>query len=238
MEEILLNLELSLSHFFITAPYLVSFLAGILTFISPCVLPMTPAYLSYISGMSINELSHSEKLDTTAKLRILRTSLMFVFGFGVVFVALGVLSDNFIGEALSSSAAKIIGGLIIIVFGLHVMKIIDIKFLNLTAQSQFGGGKNFFAPFILGLSFAIGWSPCVGPILGSIFMLSAQEEGKGAILMTLYAVGLGIPFILSAILTANALQFMNKIKQHFLLIERFAGVLLILIGASIGYSGL
>lgn len=237
MEEILLNLELSLSQFFVTAPYLVSFLAGLLTFVSPCVLPMIPAYLSYISGLSIHELSHSEKIDTASKLRILRSSVFFVLGFAVIFVALGVLSDNFIGEALSSPYAKIIGGLIIIVFGLHIMKVFEIKYLNMTAQSNFGGGKSFFAPFVLGLSFALGWSPCVGPILGSIFMMSAQEEGKGAILMSLYALGLGIPFILSAVLAANAVHLMNRIKHHFLMVERVAGILLIVIGASIAYSG-
>ncbi len=238
MSEFLLNLEMSLTQFFVTAPFVVSFLAGILTFLSPCVLPMIPAYLSYISGLSINELTHQEKLDFQGKLKIIRTSLMFVLGFATVFVALGVLSDTFLGTALNSDAAKIIGGLIIIIFGLHTMHVIRISFLNLQAQSNFGGGKGFFAPFLLGLSFSLGWSPCVGPILGSIFMMSAQESGKAGLLMGVYALGLGVPFVLSALLTANAINLMNKIKKHFLMIERVAGVLLILIGGSIAYSGM
>lgn len=230
-------LEEQLIEFFSTAPYLVSFLAGLLSFLAPCVLPMIPAYMSYISGVSVSELQSSSTLTKKQHLKLVVTAIMFVLGFSTVFVLLGVLSDYFIADLLSSNWTKIVGGLIIIVFGLHFMQVIQIGFLNVQKQSNFSTNVNFFAPFVLGLSFAIGWTPCVGPILGSILMISAQEAGRGVVLMSLYALGLGIPFILVALLTSIAFSAMNKIKKYFRVIEIVGGVLLILIGGSILYDG-
>lgn len=232
MSDLLNNFELYLQGFFATAPFSVSFLAGILTFFLPCVLPMVPAYLSYISGLSINDLKTQNK---TQSLKVLFSSLLFMLGFGVVFVAMGVLSEGF-GDILRSNYTKIIGGIIIIIFGLHIMQVIKISFLNMQTNANFKG-SGVFSPFVLGLSFALGWSPCVGPILASIFLMSAQETGKAGLLMATYALGLGVPFVLAALATNKALGIMTNLKKHFKIIEIIAGILLIAIGLSMVYSG-
>jgi cytochrome c-type biogenesis protein len=230
--------EEQLIEFFYTAPFLVSFAAGVLSFLAPCVLPMIPAYMSYISGLSVAQMQDAGKMTRAEHMRLFGAAVMFVLGFSVVFVMLGVLSDFFIADILASPWARIIGGAIIIVFGLHFMHVIQIGFLNMQKQANFSTKVTFIAPFVLGLSFAIGWTPCVGPILGSILMVSAQEAGRGAILMSLYAAGLAIPFLLVAALTAWAFAFMNRIKRYFRVIEIVGGVLLIAIGLSIGYDGI
>lgn len=240
MEDLLLDLEMNLSTYFETAPYLVSLLAGMITFLTPCVLPMIPPYLSYITGLSIAQLQGQEKLGLAQRLKIIQASLMFVLGFSLVFVVIGVLSDTFIGQLMTSSWFKLGGGLLIIFFGLHFMHILTIRFLNFQKQSNFGNCACFFAPFLLGLSFALGWSPCMGPILGSIVMLSGNESGGGQAvwLMSTYALGLGLPFIFAAVLTEAALGFFNKVKRYFKWIEIIAGTMLIMIGGAISYEGL
>lgn len=229
--------EEQLIEFFYTAPFLVSFAAGLLSFLAPCVLPMIPAYMSYISGMSVSQLQSGEKLTTKEHLKLLTTALMFVLGFSVVFVIIGVLSDYFIADLLTSGWTRLFGGLIIIVFGLHFMQVVQIRFLNMQKQANFTSKVSLFAPFMLGLSFAVGWTPCVGPILGSIIMISAQEAGRGVVLMSLYALGLGIPFLLVALLTSVAFNVISRIKNHFRKIEIIGGVLLIAIGVGILYDG-
>ncbi|MGE4295096.1 MAG: cytochrome c biogenesis CcdA family protein [Campylobacterales bacterium] len=229
--------EEQLIEFFYTAPFLVSFLAGILSFLAPCVLPMIPAYMSYISGLSVAQLNGATVMTRREHLRLIGAAAMFVLGFSAVFVTIGALSDFFIAELLASGWARLIGGAIIIVFGLHFMQIIQIPILNMQKQANFSTKISFFAPFVLGLSFAIGWTPCVGPILGSIIMVSAQEAGRGVVLMSLYALGLGIPFLLVAALTAWAFGLMNRIKKYFKIVEIVGGVLLIGIGGSIAYGG-
>lgn len=234
MEEFLLHFETYLQGFFSVAPFSVSFIAGVLTFLLPCVLPMVPAYLSYISGLSLDELEENRGVNTR---KIFVASLLFVFGFSIVFVSLGVLSDTILGYALRSSAVKILGGFVIVIFGLHIMQLVKIRFLNFAVQANFKS-SGFFSPVVLGLSFAVGWSPCVGPILGSIFLLGTQENSKAAFLMATYALGLGIPFILTALLTVKAFSIMNKLKKHFKKFEIIAGILLLLIGVKFIYEGL
>jgi cytochrome c-type biogenesis protein len=239
-------MEESLVGLFNTMPYLISFLGGILTFLSPCILPLIPAYLSYISGLSFKKLSGSEEISSQDRLQIAMASLSFIFGFGLVFVLLGAVVENTIGDILQSREVAITAGVIIVVFGLHTMKLINIKFLNFEARANFGDNvdnkKSFFvkltAPFILGLSFALGWTPCVGPILGSIITYAGQEDGGAVLLMTMFALGLGVPFFLSAILTSYAIGFMNRIKKHFRIIEIVSGLLLIVIGIAIAFGSL
>ena len=230
-------LEEQLLEFFYTAPFLVSFAAGVLSFLAPCVLPMIPAYMSYISGLSVAQLSGTDKMTRKEHLRLFGAAVAFVLGFSVVFITIGALSDLFIADLLASPWARLVGGVIIIIFGLHFMHVIQIGFLNMQKQANFSTKIGLIAPFVLGLSFAIGWTPCVGPILGSIIMVSAQEAGRGVILMSLYAAGLAIPFLLVAALTAWAFAFMNRIKKYFRVVEIVGGVLLIAIGASIFYGG-
>lgn len=238
-------MEASLYSLFTSAPYIASFFAGLLAFLSPCVLPLIPAYLSYISGVSLGSLRGDEELSSAQRWRIITASLMFIFGFGLVFVLLGASMASLVGNIFTNKWFSIIAGAIIIVFGLHIMGVINIKFLNYQARADFGDDKNaqgvwkkvlqIFAPFLLGLSFALGWTPCIGPIFGSIIMLAGQDGGafKGVTLMVVFAVGLGLPFLLTAILTSRALKLINKLKKYFKIIEIVAGLLLILIGIAV-----
>lgn len=244
-------MESSLLAMFESAPYLVSFLAGIITFLSPCVLPLIPAYLSYISGLSLAELRDEEHMSANVKRKVITASLLFIGGFSLVFVLLGAAAATFIGDLLRNQYAAMIAGGIIIVFGLHVMHVINIPFLMYEQRADFGkledkasGGwkaiLHKFAPFLLGMSFALGWTPCVGPILGGILGMASMGDDTttGTILMTLYALGLGVPFFLSALLTSRAMGFMNRMKQHFKIVEIVAGGLLVLIGLAIATGGL
>lgn len=229
-------------------PLLISFLAGILTFLSPCVLPLIPAYLSYITGMSISVLSDSddEKMSFAQRMKILQTSLLFVAGFSLVFIILGAVMANLASDIFQYDWVNYVAGGLIVVFGLHFMGVIQIKFLmyekraDLTIDSKNKKGiiakiiKAIF-PFLLGVSFALGWTPCIGPIFASIVSLAASEGGanKGLLLMVIYTAGLALPFILSALLTSYALGVFKSIKNHFRKIEIFGGSLLVLIGLAI-----
>ena len=227
-----------LTGYFESAPYIISFAAGILSFLAPCVLPMVPAYISYISSLSINKLKTAEKLTQTEHIHLIIAAFLFVLGFSVVFIAFGALSDLVIYTIFAHPTARIIGGLIIIFFGLFYMRLININFLNFHKQAHFATPIKALAPFVLGLSFAVGWTPCVGPILGSIIMLSAQESVQGTMLMASYAFGLGVPFLLLAFFTSYMFNVINRFKKHFRLIEIVSGVLLIAIGGSILYDGI
>lgn len=244
-------MEAYLISAFESAPYLVSFLAGIITFLSPCVLPLIPAYLSYVSGISLSELKDSDNLSPQARRKVITASLMFIFGFSFIFILLGAAAATIIGDLLRNQIAAAIAGGIIIVFGLHVMHVINIPFLMYEQRADFttlekkaeGGWKAFLhkiSPFLLGMSFALGWTPCVGPLLGGILGMASMgdETTTGIILMTLFAAGLGVPFFLSALLTSRAIGLMNRIKKHFRIVEIVAGSLLVLIGLAIATGGM
>ena len=224
---------------FESAPLAVSLLAGILTFFSPGVLPLIPAYLSYISGVSIKELGHG-KLSKTEKIKIFKTALMFVLGFGTIFMLLGVSMANLIGDIFAYDWVSYIAGGIIILFGLHIAGFITIPLLNYEKRAEFGSTKSatLFAPFVLGVSFALGWTPCIGPIFAAIVSMAAQEPSKAVMLMGTYTIGLAIPFLAAAILTSSALEFFSRIKKHFGIIEKVAGILLIIVGIAIATGGL
>jgi len=237
MEEILFDM-------FETAPYLVSLLAGFLTFFSPCVLPLIPAYLSYISGLSVNDLKNRDNHKN--RFIILRASIMFILGFGLIFILLGAAMANLIEDVFAYPFVPYIAGGVIIIFGLHFMKVINIKLLNYEVRAEFGDTTNsnktmfmqIITPFLLGVSFALGWTPCIGPIFAGIVSMAAQEETKGLTLMVIYTIGLAIPFILSALITSKALTFFNKVKQNFKIVEIISGGLLIIIGVAIATGGL
>ena len=237
-------MEEQLIQLFETMPYLVSFLGGVVTFLSPCVLPLIPAYLSYISGLSYHQISGKESVSLKERFAIAQASLSFILGFSLIFVLLGVVVEDTVGDFLKSEIVASVAGSIIIIFGLHTMKVINIAFLNIEARTNFGstdkqsGIMKLIGPFILGLSFALGWTPCVGPILGSILTFAGQEGGNAVTLMSLFALGLGVPFFLSAILTSYAMGVMNKMKQHFRVIEIVSGLLLIIVGLAIAFGNL
>lgn len=222
--------------FFDKAPLLISFIAGILTFVSPCVLPLIPAYLSYISEVSLSELKAYETLDFKMRLVIVRNALFFVLGMGIVFVLLGAVAARILsgGILLSPIVAYFAGG-ILIIFGLHTARVIQIPFLNYQKTFSihtisFNFLRDFFTPFLLGVSFSLGWTPCVGPILAGIISLASLETNEGVMLMVIYTLGFSLPFLLCAFLVGYIFAFLERIKKYFKWIEWCAGGLLIVIG--------
>ncbi len=233
-------MEEALSGLFVSAPFLVSFVAGILTFVSPCVLPLIPAYISYISGMSVKQLSSSGEVSRSERVRIFNAALMFVLGFSVVFVLLGAAMAELIGDIFNHVWISWCAGGIIVLFGLHMAGFITIRFLNFEQRANFGStkSKSFFAPFVLGLSFALGWTPCVGPIFAAIVFKAAQDPATSIWLLVVYAAGLAVPFLLTAILTGFMLKFLTKIKRYFRVIEIVAGLFLVVLGIAIATGGI
>lgn len=233
-------MEMTLVDFFESAPLLISFLAGVLTFFSPCVLPLIPAYLSYISGVSVKDLSSDSAMDGVRRRRLLTTSLMFVAGFGVIFVLLGVSMASLIDDLFSYPWVNWLAGGVVILFGLHIMGVISIRFLNYERRAVFGEMQkaSLIGPFILGVSFALGWTPCIGPIFATIVSMAAQEPTRAVSLMVVYTIGLAVPFVLAGLLTSRALHFFNAVKRHFRTVEIVAGGLLVLVGAAIATGGL
>lgn len=200
--------------------YLISFFEGILTFISPCLLPMLPVYLSYFAGGQQN----SKKTFTNA--------LGFVLGFTVLFTAMGALAGT-VGSFLSryQTAVNIISGLIVVFFGLNFMGVIKLNLFKGSARMQ-TGDLGFFSSVVFGVVFSVGWTPCVGAFLGSALMLASQQGHvlEGTLMLLAYSLGLGIPFFLSAVLIDQLKGAFNFIKRHYAVINRICGGLLILIG--------
>lgn len=222
----------------IEVTYAGALIAGLLSFLSPCVLPLVPAYLSYISGVSVNELRHHDAETGSMRRRALAQSLWFIFGFSLVFIALGA-SATLIGQWMLANMA-ILGkaaGTVIVIFGLHYAGIIRIPFLMMEARFDTGGvnAKHGIGALVLGAAFAFGWTPCIGPILGAILAVAgAQAEVmRGVMLLSIYSLGLAIPFLLAALATDSFLRISQRFKHHFDLIEKISGLLLIIVGTLI-----
>lgn len=211
-----------------------AFAAGVVSFISPCVLPLVPGYLSFISGVSLDDLRVETKKHEVMKTAIL-SSMLFGLGFTVVFVGMGATA-SFFGQFLLSkiSIFNRIAGVIVIIFGLHTLGVIKLKFLMLEKRFHYQNRPaGFFgSAFVIGLSFAFGWTPCLGPILAGILTLASSQETVvgGVTLLLCYSLGLGLPFLLAAIAINYFFMFFNKIKKHFRIIEMLSGVLLIIVG--------
>lgn len=200
--------------------YIISFFEGILTFISPCLLPMLPVYISYFAG------GEADSKKT------LWNALGFILGFTVVFTAMGALAGT-LGSFLSKyqTVVNIVSGLIVIFFGLNFMGIIKLNLFKGSARMQ-TGNLGFFSSLLFGMVFSIGWTPCVGAFLGSALMLASQQgqASTGILMLLCYSAGLGIPFVASALLLDNLKSTFNFIKRHYSLINRICGILLVLIG--------
>jgi len=211
----------------------IALIAGIFSFLSPCVLPIVPPYLAYMGGVSINDMSS----QSSARRRAVVAALFFVLGLSTVFILLGFTASAFGMFFLQNQLlfAKI-SGVVIIVFGLHFVGLFRIPFLDQEARLDAGdkGGSSFGA-YVLGLAFAFGWTPCIGPQLGAILSLAASEASvsRGTLLLGVYAAGLGIPFLLAAMFITRAMTLMNRIKPHMKLIERIMGGLLVLVGLAL-----
>jgi cytochrome c-type biogenesis protein len=209
---------------------LTAFLAGLVSFVSPCVLPLIPAYLSFITGSSLEELQAHSGAD---RARIIFHALAFIAGFTVVFMSLGFTASA-IGTALVDYRDWIakIGGVIVIILGLNMIGVFKIPFLMMDKRPQWrSANRSYFASFIVGLAFAAGWSPCVGPILAGILALATQERyGQATFLLFVYSMGLALPFFLTAAGISRAMGTLNRIKRYLGAIEIGAGAFLIATG--------
>jgi cytochrome c-type biogenesis protein len=211
---------------------LVAFSAGLFSFLSPCVLPLFPSYLSFITGMSVGDLS--KDLTPAARRRVLLHAVTFVVGFSLVFVALGA-SFSAAGQLLFQfrDEIRVVGGVLIVVFGLYVAGLLKIGLFGRTQQWQIREKPaGYVGSFLIGVTFAIGWTPCVGPILGAILSLASTAETveRGVGLLVAYSAGLGVPFLLSAVALGSFLKFFKRYRPFIPVVERGAGVLLVLVG--------
>jgi len=214
-----------------------SFVFGVASFFSPCILPLIPAYISYITGVSIDNL----KKDTKRH-KILLLSLSFVLGFTIVFTLLGA-SASWLGNFLflKRNSIRMAGSLLIILFGLHLTGIVKVKFLYF--QKKFNPNRivsGQAGALLLGIIFAFGWTPCVGPVLASILTMASMEATvlRGTVLLFSYSLGIGLPFILTTLLLEKALKVFEKVKKHYALIQITTGILLMFIGILLFFNKL
>ena len=200
--------------------------AGLISFLSPCVLPLIPGYISYISGSSINELIEKKSVN-------LFPIILFTVGFSIVFIFFGAAS-TLLGQVLlqNSYELRIVAGVIIIILSLHIIGIINIKFLNYEKRVQTDIKRNFFSPALIGMAFAFGWTPCIGPILGSILVLASTEESlqQGILLLTFYSIGLAVPFILAGYLIQRFLVFSKNFRKNINKVSKIGGSILLITG--------
>jgi len=213
--------------------YFVAFSAGLLSFFSPCVLPLIPAYLSYITGMSIEE--YSKELHGTAKRRVILNTVFFIMGFAFIFIFVFGAGTTLISSVLKTHKDIIgkIGGLIIFLFGLHFLGIFKMKWMYREKRAKIRNIRaGYVGSFFIGIAFSAGWTPCVGPILASIIGmgLTADSQWTAIRLLTLYTAGLALPFLLTSIAINFFLPLFNKVKRHFKFIEIATSLLLISVG--------
>ena len=209
----------------------IAFLSGLISFLSPCVLPLIPGYISYISGISFDKIKEKKRNLIAIK------TIFFTLGFSSVFIALGSTA-TFIGQffLLNSNIFRIVAGIVLIIFSLQLIGIINFNFMNKDIRvftNQYN--DSLFFPLVVGVAFGFGWTPCIGPILGSIITLAALEEniGRGILLLSFYSLGLAIPFIISGILIDKFLLFSKGFKKYTSAITKVGGAILLLTGIAI-----
>jgi len=216
---------------------LAAFAAGFLSFVSPCVLPLIPGYISFVSGVSMEDMRGDTPSPSTSRLKVFLTSLAFVIGFSIVFVALGA-SATAVGKFMFARLpllSKIAGG-ILIVFGLHTMGVFRLAFLEtekrVHAQRKPAGP---LGAMLVGVAFAFGWTPCIGPILGGILAIAGSKDSvsEGVVLLAVYSLGLGIPFLITSLAINQFFGAMKKIRRYYHAIELTSGALLVAIGVLI-----
>jgi cytochrome c-type biogenesis protein len=217
-----------------------AFVAGTVSFLSPCVLPLVPGYISLISGATLEELQE----DTLEKKRLMRmvmtNSIMFIVGFSLVFISLGAAATK-IGQLTRGyrSIMTVAAGIVIIVFGLHLTGLLKIKALYADKRMHsLKSDPNMWGSFLIGFAFAFGWTPCIGPILSAILTLAASEESvsKGILLLAIYSLGLAVPFLLTSLGIERFLKFYAQFRRHLRKVEITSGVLLIALGVLIGFN--
>ena len=208
-----------------------AFVAGLISFLSPCVLPLVPGYVSLISGAGVEELKAQE---SQLLRKLMLNSAAFILGFSVVFITLGAISTE-VGQVLAmyKSRLSVVAGIVIILFGLHLTGIFKIKALYADARlHSVKGGSTPWGAFIIGFAFAFGWTPCVGPILAVILGFAAAQDSvfKGIILLAVYSLGLAVPFLLTSLGIERFLKFYGRFRAHMHALEVASGVLLIALG--------
>ena len=206
--------------------YLIAFGAGLISFLSPCVLPLIPGYISYISGQTLQEILNKKEINFFPL-------ILFCLGFSTVFVLLGA-SASFLGQTLlqNSEILRIVAGIVIIIFSLQLIGIINIPYLNFEKRFDAKESRNILFPYVIGVAFGFGWTPCIGPILGSILALASIEETltRAVILLILYSLGLAIPFVLSGYLIQRFLLFSKNFRKNINLISKIGGIILLITG--------
>ena len=204
-----------------------AFGAGFISFLSPCVLPLIPGYISYISGESLGDIVEKQK-------KVILKTVLFSLGFSLVFISFGATA-SFIGNILleNSNTLRIIAGIVIIIFSLQLIGILNLNFLNQEKRFQTKNySNNLFFPILVGAAFGFGWTPCIGPVLGSILTLAAVESsiGKGILLLSFYSLGLAIPFILSGYGISKFLAFSKNFRKNIKIVSVTGGVILLITG--------
>lgn len=207
--------------------------AGFISFLSPCILPLIPSYMAFITGISLEELSHEKNLKRVRKIVIIN-SLLFILGFSIIFIALGA-SATFMGKFLSRNIQwfEIVGGCVVILLGLHFIGIFRLKFLNREKKIHLKDKPlGFIGTVLVGMAFGAGWTPCVGPILGAILTMAATTQNifKGIVLLAFYSVGLGLPFLISGLIIHKFFEYFKAVRKYFKVITAVGGILLIILG--------
>jgi len=215
-----------------------AFGAGFLSFFSPCILPLLPVYLSFITGLSVDRLDENKTGGVSKNFKeIMPEMMLFILGFTFIFIALGA-SATYLSNILfiNKKLIKIIGGIIVIIFGLNLAGILNIRFLQSEKKIHLKNRPaGRIGAFIIGAVFALGWTPCLGPILGSILTLAAASNtvGKGILLLSFYSLGLAIPFIITGLFVGWILNLFSKIKKYFRFISLVSGLLLVFMGVGL-----
>ena len=204
----------------------IAFGAGLISFLSPCVLPLIPGYISFISGASLNELLAKKKIN-------LIPLILFTLGFSFVFIMFSAAA-SYLGQVLlqNSQTLRVMAGLVIIIFSLQLIGVVNISFLNFEKKVYTKRNNNIWFSFIVGMAFGFGWTPCIGPILGSILALASTEETifKAILLLSFYSLGLAIPFILSGYLMQKFLMFSKNFRENINLVTKIGGIILLITG--------
>ena len=205
---------------------LIAFGAGLISFLSPCVLPLIPGYISYVSGQSLQEVINSKKINPFPL-------ILFCCGFSTVFIIFGA-SASLLGQLFlqNSETLRVLAGVIIVIFSFQLIGIINIPYLNFEKRFDAKESKNVFSPYIIGLAFGFGWTPCIGPILGSILALASIEDtlARAILLLIFYSLGLALPFILSGYLIQRFLLLSKNFKRNMNLISKIGGIILLITG--------
>lgn len=208
--------------------------AGLLSFLSPCILPLVPPYLCFLAGISLDDLTRTEQGQVARQnWHVVGLSFAFVLGFATVFVALGA-SASLIGKAVTAhfDTLGVIAGLVIIILGLHFLGVFRIGLLFREARFSMRKRAGYLGAYVVGLAFAFGWTPCVGPVLAAILIVAGVEgsAGRGALLLGFYALGIGIPFLLAALFAGHFVRLMARLRSHMKLVEKVIGSGLVLTG--------